>query len=329
MFITQIVELNEEVTQYEGSNTILFWTPFFWDKTWSGLLVQNYSCGCYLTTDRKMLKHSQLVVFHWRDISIHDLPVKYKNQKWVWFLLESPEYTHKKGLLKSFQKYIDCSATYRSDSDFYHAYGCSSNLLPVKKYRIKSNPCTKRRPVAWLVSACRTASQREKYVEELKKFIDVDIYGKCGLNCDDKQISCHQYLQDNYMFYLSFENSMCKDYLTEKIYKMFPLNMIPVVLGGGDYERLFPNNSVINAAKFKSPKLLAYYLHKVYEDEDLCSSYFSWKSDYVRNVSACPDTACSFCKAIQSNRECKSFNGNLIKWWYNNADCKTWQQVIK
>lgn len=325
MLLTRIVQLDEEVTQYNGHDTILFWTPFFSDKNWSGLLVENYSCGCYLTDDRRMLKHSQRVVFHWRDLSVNDFPPKYKNQKWVWFLLESPEYTHKKTVLNSVQRHIDCTATYRLDSDFYHPYGCSHNL-PVN-YQNTVNSCRKRRSVAWLVSACSTASQREKYVEELAKYIDVDIYGKCGQDCDDKPIPCHQHLEENYLFYLSFENSICKDYLTEKIYKILPLNMVPVVLGGADYERLLPNNSFINAAKFKSPKELALYLHKVKGDEKLCKSYFTWKSNYVKNTSLCPNTACSICKAAKSNTKCRSFNSSLVKWWYDEANCITWSQM--
>ena len=32
----------------------------------------------------------------------------------------------------------------------------------------------------WFVSHCHTSSQREKYVTELQKYIDVDVFGYCG-----------------------------------------------------------------------------------------------------------------------------------------------------
>ena len=34
--------------------------------------------------------------------------------------------------------------------------------------------------VAWIVSNCNSRSRRGDYAEELKKYIDVDIYGRCG-----------------------------------------------------------------------------------------------------------------------------------------------------
>ena len=35
--------------------------------------------------------------------------------------------------------------------------------------------------VTWLVSKCETPGGGEKYVEELGKYVDVDIFGSCGL----------------------------------------------------------------------------------------------------------------------------------------------------
>jgi len=41
--------------------------------------------------------------------------------------------------------------------------------------------------VAWVVSRCNVPSGRDEYVNELKRYVDVDVYGKCGfLKCDNK-----------------------------------------------------------------------------------------------------------------------------------------------
>ncbi len=56
--------------------------------------------------------------------------------------------------------------------------------------------------------------------------------------------------------------------------------MIPVVLGGGNYSRDAPPQSVINARDFNSPKALAEFLIRLAEDEQRYYSYFNWKSQF-------------------------------------------------
>ena len=55
--------------------------------------------------------------------------------------------------------------------------------------------------VAWIVSNCQSRSGRERYVDELKRHIPVDIYGKCGqLKCDNQNISyaCCNFLMESF-----------------------------------------------------------------------------------------------------------------------------------
>ena len=55
-------------------------------------------------------------------------------------------------------------------------------------------------------------------------------------------------------FYISFENAICKDYITEKTFNALKLNTIPIVLGGVNYRAELPPGSFINAAQFVSPQ---------------------------------------------------------------------------
>lgn len=49
----------------------------------------------------------------------------------------------------------------------------------------------KKKSVAWFVSNCFTSSERERYVAELKKYIEVDIFGTCGtLECVNRLECC-------------------------------------------------------------------------------------------------------------------------------------------
>jgi glycoprotein 3-alpha-L-fucosyltransferase len=73
---------------------------------------------------------------------------------------------------------------------------------------------------AWFVSNCGAKNQRWELVEELQKYITVEIYGACGsltcLRMEEKK--CFQMLSNDYKFYFSFENSNCRDYITEKFF---------------------------------------------------------------------------------------------------------------
>jgi hypothetical protein len=63
--------------------------------------------------------------------------------------------------------------------------------------------------------------------------INVDIFGRCGKPCVKKGIDCIQNLSTYYKYYLAFENSICEDYVTEKLFRLYNtnFNIIPVVRG--------------------------------------------------------------------------------------------------
>lgn len=74
--------------------------------------------------------------------------------------------------------------------------------------------------VAWFVSNCSARNNRLQFAHELSKYIEVDIYGACGnLKCSRTNADkCFDILDRDYKFYLAFENSNCRDYITEKFF---------------------------------------------------------------------------------------------------------------
>lgn len=71
----------------------------------------------------------------------------------------------------------------------------------------------------------------------MKNYVQIDIYGKCGKPCPPPlNVDCRKIISIEYKFYLAFENSLCKDYITEKFFKMLYFDIIPVVYGGGTYD---------------------------------------------------------------------------------------------
>jgi alpha-1,3-fucosyltransferase len=146
----------------------------------------------------------------------------------------------------------------------------------------------------WPVSNCNADSKRQDYIKELRKYMSVDIYGKCGSHTCSRSNSndCMRQWEKNYKFYIAFENNICEDYITEKLFSTLRYEMIPVVLGGGNYNRDAPPQSVINARDFNSPKALAEFLIRLAEDEQRYHSYFNWKSQFDEMAG----TTMFFCK---------------------------------
>ena len=161
--------------------------------------------------------------------------------------------------------------------------------------------------VVWVSSHCITANNREGYVEELAKYIEVAVYGTCGNaalpKCPQDQSFSTCMLERNtffnkYKFYLSFENCLCNDYASEKVFEplFYKRKTVPVVLGGGPYEHMLPRGSYIDVADFKSPKLLATYLKHLIENPEEYDTYFSWHKDYECTMFAA--NACTLCDSL-------------------------------
>ena len=110
----------------------------------------------------------------------------------------------------------------------------------------------------------------------------VEIAGYCGRKkCSrGKTKECIK----DYKFYLAFENSNCREYITEKFYSNgLGSDVLPIVMGAPrqDYEDMAPYNSFIHVDDFASPKELAHYLHLLDKDDLLYNKYFQWKGTGV------------------------------------------------
>ena len=179
---------------------------------------------------------------------------------------------------------------------------------------------------SWLVSNCNTKSKRETLVEELRKHLPankIHVYGKCGsMKCsgdspDDRE-GCWTMLEQKYKFYLALENSICPDYVTEKMFEALKHDIVPIVLGGADYNRIFPQNSFINMMDFKNMSSLAEYLMKLDNDDALYAKYFSWKSNYtVKNSKYDTNQAhCDLCQKLHKVGATNTKSTVKLKKWF-------------
>eukprot|EP00934_Nitzschia_sp_Nitz4_P001234 Nitzschia sp. Nitz4//scaffold13_size275219//31196//32080//NITZ4_000841-RA/size275219-processed-gene-0.126-mRNA-1//-1//CDS//3329535915//1234//frame0 len=189
--------------------------------------------------------------------------------------------------------------------------------------------------VAWIVKKCHPRSHREEYVRELSRYIPVEIFGghcgegpKCDRGYTIKELdSCTKQVQEEFKFYLAFENSFCNDYATEKFFHRMESSVV-ITLGQANYSRLAPPRSQINIFDFDSPKELAAYLLELDQDDEKYLSYFWWQEFYqVRHTfSGTPQNnhgqaMCQLCEKLHSPTEPPSVYDNLGEWWVGSAEC--------
>ncbi len=277
---------------------------------------------CELLRNKSQLAEADALVFNVRDAD--PLPLfRPPGQIYAYYTKESPVSTRERR--PAFTNRFNVTMTYRLDSDV----AIRRRIVPKPKPLVNSTPyqlkyplSSRNRSVAWAVGHCDTASKREKYVESLAKYIDVDIYGKCGTHKCPRELGPYCFttmMSSRYKFYLSFENAVCKDYVTEKLFRTLQTEMIPVVYGGTDYTRDAPEGSYINIMDFKSPKHLAEYLLALGSNETEYQKYFQWRERYMIELTEPTDGYCSLCDML--NDATFSRTHDDVDSWYFDDTC--------
>ncbi|EER17711.1 conserved hypothetical protein [Perkinsus marinus ATCC 50983] len=118
-------------------------------------------------------------------------------------------------------------------------------------------------------------------------------------------MACFEAYARRFRFYLAFENSRCRWYITEKLWKVYKwqikgIPLVPIVLGApkGDYEKLAPPGSFIHVDDFESPKALAGYLHYLMGNHSAFAEYLDWIKSY--RILGQYYTDCLLCNAMNN-----------------------------
>ncbi|XP_071980891.1 3-galactosyl-N-acetylglucosaminide 4-alpha-L-fucosyltransferase FUT3-like [Engystomops pustulosus] len=301
----------------EDEIVVLVWLwPFGDHFPLNTCLVEFGISGCHLTVDRNLYEVANAVVIHHVDIMYDkkSLPQQPRPhfQHWVWFNMEPPLIIKNLDLLDDL---FNRTMTFRQDSDIFRPYG---QLVPSKGSQNYTIP-TKSKLVSWVVSKWYPGVRRTEYYEELKKYVHVDVYGgkHQKLSSDDFHSTISQY-----KFYLAFENSIFKDYITEKLWSnAFGSWAVPVVLGTSrkNYERFVPGDAFIHVDDFSSPMELASYLLELDKNDEKYRKYFNWRSHYEIKVGG--GWQLNYCKVCESLSNGPHYQviPSISKWFLNNS----------
>ncbi|MEE6524287.1 hypothetical protein FKM82_023668 [Ascaphus truei] len=300
-------------TPRESELLILLWTwPFGTHFPLNQCPKLSQAPGCFFTANRSLYSSASAVIFHHRDVCrsrtlMPQIP-RPKGQYWVWFNMESPSQSPNLGLMDNL---INLTMSYRTDSDIFTPYGYLQTYNSTHNFTFPE----KSQLVAWAVSNWNPHSRRVQYYEELTKYINIDVYGRQHIPLASKNL--HTTLS-KYKFYLSFENSIHKDYITEKLWKNALISgTVPVVLGPPreNYERFLPRDSFIHVEDFPTAGELAAYLLALDKDNQRYQQYFNWRSHlqplgYINWI-------IHYCKTCKALKEAPSYRTtpSLTKWY--------------
>jgi hypothetical protein len=174
---------------------------------------------------------------------------------------------------------FDLIATYELDSDVPLPY-----LTPrVFAQRPPLVPLAARdeTPVSAWVSSQWDRCGRDEYLLELMEHVRVHSFGAVGRNIElanDEGRRTKRVTIGNYRFTVAFENSMTRDYVTEKFVEPLVAGTVPLYRGAPNIADFAPApDCYIDVTRFDSPSSLADYLRAMTDEEYL--SFHRWRDD--------------------------------------------------
>ncbi|XP_004450275.2 3-galactosyl-N-acetylglucosaminide 4-alpha-L-fucosyltransferase FUT3-like [Dasypus novemcinctus] len=286
---------------------VLLWTRPFNIRVAPSLCPETRpgAATCLLTANRSAYARADAVIVHHHDIRHRPralLPPAPRppGQRWLWLSMESPSNCPH---LEALDGYFNLTMTYRRDSDVFTPYGW---LEPAPGWPADAlaRLSAKTRLVAWVVSNWRPSSDRVSYFQELRRHLPVHVYGRFHAPLPRAAMMAEL---ARYKFYLAFENSLHRDYITEKLWRnALQAWAVPVVLGPGrdSYERFLPPDAFIHVADFASAEALAWHLRALDRNRTAYLRHFRWRETLRPRTFS---WARAFCKACWRLRQESSY----------------------
>ncbi|XP_044161092.1 alpha-(1,3)-fucosyltransferase 10 [Bufo gargarizans] len=284
-----------------GSYPILLW--------WSPLTGETGKLGrcgeetCLFTINRTYLQNpmTKAFLFYGTDFNTDSLPLPRKPyHEWALFHEESPKNNYKlfhpptitmfnHTATFSRHSHLPLTSQYLEDLETLTSL---EYFVSVQKKNVLRR---KLAPVVYVQSDCDPPSDRDTYIQELMKYVPVDSYGECLHNRDlPPQVNNSSFMDDRqfyrilaqYKFILAFENAVCEDYITEKLWRPLKLGCVPIYYGATNIEDWLPSKkSVIIVDKFSHPRELAHYIKQLDRNDSLYLEYLDWKlQGHISNI---------------------------------------------
>ncbi|GMS87824.1 hypothetical protein PENTCL1PPCAC_10000, partial [Pristionchus entomophagus] len=164
-----------------------------------------------------------------------------------------------------------------------------------------------------------TEEDREKMrplSEELSKFINVTKTGWCY----GRRISAERQeeLIKSYFFVIAFENISCKDYATEKFWRI-EKDIVPIVLRRWILKPKAPDGAYVAADDFESPREMAEHLKNAIENQDVYRKYFAYRNTHYKVT---VDGFCNLCRNVHFNNVSATSHLDMKEYYSVSRECE-------
>lgn len=144
-------------------------------------------------------------------------------------------------------------------------------------------------PILYIQSNCPTFSNRDAYIEELGKYVNIDSYGSCLNNRTLSENLSKDYFSkifsnefyefvSQYKFMIAYENAGCEDYITEKLWRNLKTGVVPIYFGSPSIVDWMPNEkSIVHVRDFESPQHLANFINYLNLDDEEYAKFLDHK----------------------------------------------------
>lgn len=339
MVCTNYTDVHNHVRKgrHAGNNYLITWyslSPYIRWRTsaWGPWFKPCKYSNCDLSLCKQSAEISDAVIFNGRRLPKTVSLKRPAGQIWIFAEDESPytyDYDGGHWRLPFWRMSFNWTMTYdRNHTDIYLPSG------EIRKKKIPDNrdflQIAKRKTKDALIitSHCTTDSKRTEYINELQKYIDVDILGTCGRtwDCGTAWIhdNCFGILNTTYKFYLAFENALCREYRTEKFFENFNYDIVLVARGGISADDVIqPKDTYISASGFHNEADLGKYLKKISDNIDEYATILKRKSQYSFPgfQESYQNALCTLCEKMNHQEDNRQEIVDLVNHMYNSRPC--------
>lgn len=318
------IQTNVTTQRRVKPKTILVYPRPSWYGFYNHIGVCDYKCRIVFDKE-KYINKVDAIIWVLKRMLNEKLPrQKRRGQVWVLFTGETPYHVR---FISDTKRLINYTLTFRRDSDLpIEEYNIHYNNLPYDNSPLSSQweetVQNKSKMIAWLVSNCKSRTNRVAYVNQIQKYLPIDIFGSCGpYKCRTTDL-CHRRFTKKYKFYLAFENSYYADYITEKLFLMMSnVTIVPIVRGAAIYELYLPKGSFIDAMDFKNPKQFSRYIRFLMKNHTAYLEYYRARKHFTnlrKNYTGwglAMKPYCELCKRLYNQSAYRRFYEDLPVWW--------------